>query len=241
MREMFERIYTGSSEDYYKKLKKYVDKGTIKFILTANPEMIYIAKDNKVLKDAIMNKENDVVSDGIAIKKMAKYYGIDIKERIPGCDIANLLLNYGAKKKKSIYLFGAEEEVVKALADLTKTKYKGLKLLGYTNGYIKDKEKEFEKVVKLNPDICLVALGIPMQEELIISGIKNAKKGIYVGVGGSFDVLSGTKKRAPKLFIKLNLEWLYRIFKEPKRLKRFYKYNIKFCQDVIKDSKKAKK
>ena len=80
----------------------------------------------------------------------------------------------------------------------------------------------------MKPDICLIAMGIPMQEKLINKYFKNAKKGIYIGVGGSFDVLSGIKKRAPKLFIKLNLEWLYRIIKEPRRLKRFWNNNIKF-------------
>ena len=74
----------------------------------------------------------------------------------------------------------------------------------------------------------LVALGIPQQELLIYNNLNNFNKGIFIGVGGSFDVLSGTKKRAPKLFIKLKLEWLYRIVCEPKRLKRFFRYNVKF-------------
>ena len=91
-----------------------------------------------------------------------------------------------------------------------------------------------EKIVKKNPDICLVALGIPEQEKTIARHIKEAKKGIYIGVGGSFDVLSGEKKRAPKLFIKLNLEWLYRIIKEPKRLKRFWNNNVKFLLKIKK-------
>ena len=91
-----------------------------------------------------------------------------------------------------------------------------------------------KKIVKLNPDICLVALGIHYQEKLINKYIDIAKKGIYVGVGGSFDVLSGTKKRAPKIFIKLNLEWLYRLICEPKRLKRFINSNVKFIFEVRK-------
>lgn len=92
-----------------------------------------------------------------------------------------------------------------------------------------------KKIIELNPDICLVALGIPEQEILISKYIENAKKGIYIGVGGSLDVLSGTKKRAPEIFIKLNLEWLYRIIKEPKRIKRFWNNNIKFLIEVRKN------
>ena len=87
-----------------------------------------------------------------------------------------------------------------------------------------------------NPDICFVAFGIPNQEKLIYRHLNKFKKGILVGVGGSFDVLSGSKKRAPKIFIKLNLEWLYRITSEPKRLKRFYESNIKYMFE-IKNSK----
>lgn len=75
----------------------------------------------------------------------------------------------------------------------------------------------FEKIAKEKPDIVLVALGIPLQEKLIYKHLDQFNKGIFVGVGGSFDVISGHKKRAPKIFIKLNLEWLYRILKEPKR------------------------
>ena len=81
----------------------------------------------------------------------------------------------------------------------------------------------------------MVALGIPNQEKLIYKHLSKFKSGIFIGVGGSFDVISGSKKRAPKLFIKLNLEWLYRIVTEPKRLKRFYNNNIKFMLKVKKE------
>ena len=101
-------------------------------------------------------------------------------------------------------------------------------IVGTSNGYVADKDKVFDEIVKLEPDIVLVALGIPLQEMLIYKHLNRFKKGIFVGVGGSFDVMSGMKKRAPKIFIKLNLEWLYRIMKEPKRLKRFYDSNVKF-------------
>ena len=95
-------------------------------------------------------------------------------------------------------------------------------------------DKVFDKISKSNPDIVLVALGIPLQEKLIYKHLSKFKKGIFVGVGGSFDVISGHKKRAPKLLIKLNLEWLYRIAKEPKRIKRFYNSNVRFIFKVRK-------
>ncbi|MDD2435922.1 MAG: WecB/TagA/CpsF family glycosyltransferase, partial [Bacilli bacterium] len=116
-----------------------------------------------------------------------------------------------------------------------------LKIGALLNGYSKDKDKDFETIFKTNPDIVLVALGMGNQEKLIYRHLNKFKKGIFVGVGGSLDVLSGTKKRAPKIFIKLNLEWLYRICKEPKRIKRFYQNNIKFLIKLKKDRWKDKK
>ena len=95
-----------------------------------------------------------------------------------------------------------------------------------------------EDIKSKSPDVVLVALGAPKQEKLIYENLRDFHKGIFVGVGGSFDVISGTKKRAPKVFIKLNLEWLYRIAFSPKRWKRFYEGNIKY---IIKLKKEVKK
>ena len=106
--------------------------------------------------------------------------------------------------------------------------------MGSKNGYVENKDDIFKEIVKKEPDIVMVALGVPFQEKLIYKHLDKFKKGIFVGVGGSFDVISGTKKRAPKIFIKLNLEWLYRIIKEPSRLKRFYESNIKFLLNIKK-------
>ena len=97
---------------------------------------------------------------------------------------------------------------------------------------MKDREKIKKDIIKKQPDLCLVALGIPNQEKFIHNMINEVDKGIFMGVGGTFDVLSGSKQRAPKIFIKLNLEWLYRIACEPTRLKRFFDNNIKFMLQV---------
>ena len=99
----------------------------------------------------------------------------------------------------------------------------------------------FDEIADEQPDIVLVALGIPQQEILIYKNYERFEKGIFIGVGGSFDVLSGMKKRAPEFFVKCNLEWLYRIVKEPKRMKRFFVSNIKFIIEVLKLAKKGKK
>ena len=86
-----------------------------------------------------------------------------------------------------------------------------------------------------------VALGAPQQELLIHKYFRSDRKGIYIGVGGSFDVLSGKKQRAPSFFIRHNLEWLYRITKEPKRIKRFWNSNVKFLFELRKESHGGKR
>ena len=91
-------------------------------------------------------------------------------------------------------------------------------IAGYRNGYDYSDDEVFQEILTLQPDIVMVALGIPRQELLIDRWYHRFHKGVFVGVGGTFDVLSGTKRRAPKFFRSLNMEWLYRILREPKRL-----------------------
>lgn len=235
LKELFDTLYKKSRNEYFIKLSKYLDNNEKKFIVTANPETFMLARNDEEIRDIILNKDNDIIPDGIAVVKGARKLGIDVKERIAGIDVASKLLELLNNKKKTLYLFGAKDEVLKKLENVIKSKYPCIKILGSSHGFISDKDSEFEKIVSLNPDVCLVALGIPLQEKLINKYIEKANKGIYVGVGGTFDVLSGYKKRAPKIFIKLNLEWLYRIITEPSRLKRFYKSNIKFVKEIYKE------
>lgn len=234
MKKLFDKLYKDSAESFYKLIKDKLKDNKKTFIVTANPETFMKSREDDELKTLLEDKETILVPDGIGIVKAARSINYNITERITGIDIANKLLIYGDELKKSIYLFGASEEVINKMKDVLKEKYPNLKIAGATNGYVEDKDKVFAEIAKLSPDIILVAMGIPLQEKLIYKHLAKFKKGIFVGVGGSFDVISGTKKRAPKLFIKLNLEWLYRIAKEPKRLKRFYDSNIKFLFQVKK-------
>lgn len=228
MRKIFERLYNKSSEEFNYLLKEYLVMNKKMFIVTANPETMMKSKTDNELDKLLTDKTTILVPDGIGVVKSAKMIGYDVKERITGIDIANTLLDYGNELKKSIYLFGSKQEVIDMMKKVLIEKYNGIKLVGSSNGYVQDKDSIFKEISKLKPDIVLVALGIPLQEKLIYKHLSLFDKGIFVGVGGSFDVISGYKKRAPKIFIKLNLEWLYRIMCEPKRLKRFFDSNIKF-------------
>lgn len=234
MNKFFKRLYIKSFSNFITLLEETIKKEQKMFIVTANPETFMMASKEKEMEKIILDKNTMVVPDGVGIVKAAHMLDYPVTERITGIDISWELLRIGNEQKKSIYLLGAKEEVITLVVKKIKQDYPNLKILGYSNGYVEDKDKILEDIKKKEPDIALVALGIPAQEKLIYKHIKDFKKGIFIGVGGSFDVISGTKKRAPKLFQKLNLEWFYRLIKEPKRIKRFYNSNIKFIFQIRK-------
>ena len=136
-------------------------------------------------------------------------------------------MKLAGQQGKSVYLLGAKEEVVSALAQKLKAQYPQMEI-HYKNGYGKDKDADFREIEALQPDLVLVALGVPAQEKLIARHLERFSKG----------VLSGSKRRAPAVFVKTNTEWLYRILREPSRLGRFYRNNIKFLGQIRREAKR---
>ena len=234
MKRYLERIYGASSSQFCHLLASDLKHKRKKFIITVNPECLMMAKKDDILHQMLLDEKTTLVPDGIAVVKACRKLKISVAERITGVDLCSYLLEEANKEKKSLYLFGAKNDVIESLVKKIKNDYKNIQLLGYSDGYVNDKDAVFKEIVRVKPDICLVALGMGVQEKIIYKHLSEFKKGIFVGVGGSFDVLSGMKKRAPKIFIKLNLEWLYRILTEPSRLKRFWNNNVKFLFQVKK-------
>lgn len=228
MIRFFNKLYKGGREAFLSIVRDNLLNDKKMFIVTANPETFMLGEKDSELETLLLDYATTVVADGIGIVRGGKKIGIDITERIPGVEIAEKLLEYGSELNKTVFFLGAKQEVIDSLCLVVKEKYSFLKIVGAVNGYTSDKDTVFEEIKAAKPDIILVALGIPAQEKLIYKHFKDFDKGIFVGVGGSFDVLSGIKTRAPKLFIDLNLEWLYRLLREPSRIKRFYNSNIKF-------------
>ncbi len=233
----FDKIYKKDKNTFFKELENNLINNKKQFIITANPETIMVSEKNEELRNAFLDKETVVVADGIGVVKGAKEYNYPISETILGIDIAEKLIQLADLHNKKIFLFGAKPEILEKLKSSIEEKYKNCEIVGAVNGYVEDKNEVFKEIETKEPDIVLVALGIPLQECLIYKNIDKFKKGIFIGIGGSFDVLSGCKKRAPKIFIKLKLEWLYRITKEPKRLKRFYDNNIKYWLKIKRNKK----
>lgn len=237
MKEYFEKIYSDTEQKFHDLVDKSIVENKKMFIVTANPETLMIAEENSEFKDCLLHKDTIIVPDGIGVVKGARMCGYDINGTITGVELAKKIFEICNREEKSLYLFGAKPEVLDKMDEMIKTKYPKVKLLGSENGYVEDRQKVFDKIVELKPDVVLVALGIPHQELLIYRNLSKFEKGIFIGVGGSFDVLSGCKKRAPRIFIKLHLEWLYRITVEPKRLKRFFKSNIRYLSKIRKEKK----
>lgn len=236
----FNKIYTEGSESFEKDLDQYVQNNEKKFIVTANPETLMIGKSNPEFDKILRRTDVTIVPDGIGVVKAGRALGKAVKSRVTGVEIARTLFALADKYEKSIYLFGAKKEVLDKLEKKIREEYPRAVIKGCQDGYVSNRDKVFENIIEKQPDIVLIALGIPYQELLIGKYFDRFQKGIFVGVGGSFDVLSGTKKRAPKIFIKLNLEWLYRITTEPKRLGRFCRSNIKFLFEIVSIKKKRR-
>lgn len=228
MKEYFDRLYRKGFDQFIEEMGYSLENEKKRFIVTANPETFMIGEKDRGMEEILLDQNVSVVPDGIGIVKAAQMLDYNIADRITGIDIAYKLLEFGHRMEKKIYLFGSRQDVVDDMKEVLGKTYPKLKIVGSQNGYVEDKDAVFSDIKAKCPDIVLVALGIPLQEKLIYRHLDEFDKGIFVGVGGSFDVISGHKKRAPRIFIKLKLEWLYRIVLEPQRLKRFYESNVKF-------------
>lgn len=241
MKEYLEKVYKGGKEEFYKEVEQKLLNEEKTFIITANPEILTVGDKDKEFDKILLDKNTTIIPDGIGVIKGAEMFGIHLPERIAGVELTVELIRLCDKYHKSMYLFGATKEVMNKMKILIEQKYSGIELLGSQNGYVEDKQAVMEDIKMKKPDVVLVALGVPKQEKLIYDNLQDFDKGIFVGVGGSFDVISGSKKRAPKIFIKLNLEWLYRIAFSPSRWKRFYEGNIKYLFKLKKELKKIRR
>ena len=240
MKEYLERVYRKRKDEFYQEIEQKLINSEKEFIVTANPEILTMGDKDKEFDKILLDKNITIIPDGIGVIKGAEMLGINIPERITGVELTAELIRLCDKYHKSMYLFGATKEVISKMKILIEQKYSGINLLGTQNGYVEDKNAVMEDIKMKKPDVVLVALGVPKQEKLINEHLQDFDKGIFVGVGGSFDVISGSKKRAPKIFIKLNLEWLYRIAFSPARWKRFYEGNIKYVFKLKKEAKLLK-
>lgn len=202
-------------------------------VITINPEMIQNSRHNKEVSDIINNAEM-VVPDGIGVQLGLKILGHKVS-RIAGIDLGKELLRRCVNDNKKVALIGAKPEVLAKTCSKLKEEFPQLNIVYSHDGYYSDDEQILSEICRNSPDLVLVALGSPKQE-IFINKIKhNLPETIFIGLGGSFDVWSGTVERAPKIYQKLGIEWLYRTIKEPSRFRRIFPTLPLFVLKVFKE------
>lgn len=227
-------------DEAIEKCEKMLEGNTPNLIVTPNPEIVMKAKDDPEYKK-ILNEASLVIPDGIGIIKGANILGTPLKERVAGYDLICNLLEKHQNGDKTFYFWGSKPEIAEIAKQKLVEKYPNIKILGTDNGYFDDEKKKeiIKKISDLKPDVLLVGTGFPRQEKLIKEMLPLNIFKIAIGCGGSIDVLSGTVKRAPKLFIKLHIEWSWRLIKEPTRIGRMMVLP-KFMKEVKKVAKEKK-
>ncbi len=202
-------------------------------IVTINPEMFATAQKDANFASIISQAEL-VVPDGIGVEIGLKILGHSVK-RIPGIELGKALIVKFSNENKTIAMVGAKSEVINDAVKNLKNEIKSLNIVYSHDGYFSNDEEIINDVVAANPDLILVALGSPKQEYFIKSLKERLPNATMIGLGGSFDVWAGAVDRAPEIYQKLGLEWLYRTIKEPKRFKRIFPTLPLFVLKVIKE------
>ncbi|WP_019502301.1 WecB/TagA/CpsF family glycosyltransferase [Pseudanabaena sp. PCC 6802] len=189
-------------------------------VVTLNAEMAIQAQKNPQLAALVRNAEV-VVPDGAGVVLYARSQGKKV-DRCPGIELAESLIRSAARQGWRIFLIGGGEGIAQSVAAQWQAQFPDLAIAGVHNGYFDRAEEEIilSQLQTIQPDLILVGLGVPRQEFWIQSQRSLCPHATWIGVGGSFDVWSGTKTRAPKWLRDNHLEWVYRLYQEPWRWRR---------------------
>jgi len=229
-------------------LSPHLSKETLEFHYGKHHQT-YITNLNNQIKgtefenlplEEIVKKSEIINADGASVILASKYLGKPLPERVAGIDLMQDLLKLSCEKGYSAYFFGAKQEVVDKMLEKFKETYPNLNIVGARNGYFSDEElKSIEAdIAEKNPDIVYIGITSPKKEYIVQEFLDNGLNSVFMGVGGSFDVLSGTIPRAPKWMQKANLEWLFRVANEPRRLfKRYFVGNVTFIKEIVKEKR----
>ncbi len=230
------------------KIRGFLKGSRLETIYTPNPEIIMKAREDENLK-RILDEGSLVTPDGIGVIYASRIKNKPLKERVTGYDMSIKMLEIANEEAYSVYLLGGADGVSKKASENIGKTYKNLRVVGHHNGFFKgshiglvDHDEELAIVKEINelePDIIFVGLGFPRQELFIDNNKDRLKAKLIIGNGGVMDILAGVAKRAPKVWQKLGLEWLYRLIKNPSRLKRQlilpkFLLEVIFRKDVIK-------
>lgn len=218
-------------------VNEYIKSKTPLHLIGVNADKINEINKNEKMKE-IVNSCGIINADGASVVLASKYLKKPLPERVAGIDLMQELVKLCEEKKYKIYLLGAKQEVVEKTKEVLLRKHKKLNICGIHNGYFKKDDwiDISKKIKEKKPDIVFVGITSPLKEYLIEYLQNDNNNCVFMGVGGSFDVISGNISRAPKWMQRMNLEWLFRVMQEPKRLfKRYFVGNTIFIKSVIKE------
>lgn len=222
-------------------VEQYVLQKEPLHLIGVNADKLNEVAQNETL-GKIVNSCGVINADGASVIMASKFLKKELPERVAGIDLMQSLVSLSQDKGYSVYLLGAKQEVVDKTAEVLQVRYPKLKIVGIHNGYFKEEDwpAVSQGIREANPDFVFVGITSPLKEYLVEFLQSDGHRCVFMGVGGSFDVISGNISRAPLWVQKLNMEWLYRMLQEPKRLfKRYFVGNWKFIVAIAKEKRRA--
>jgi N-acetylglucosaminyldiphosphoundecaprenol N-acetyl-beta-D-mannosaminyltransferase len=227
-------------------IDKLISEGGSHYGAVVNAAKVVAADRDEKLKRALLEADL-VTADGMSVVWASRVLGQPLKQRVTGIDLFQRLVEHAAHHGLSVYFLGAREESARGVVELFRNKYPALRIAGWHNGYFESSEyQSVSEAIRLSgADLLFVAMGSPKQELWIASSVALTGVRFALGVGGSFDHLTGLARRAPRWMQRSGLEWLHRLVREPRRLWRRYLIgNTAFIWLVIRqrlrDSKRAR-
>ena len=190
-------------------------------VIAVNPEKIIKAQADPALLARLRNA-GLLIPDGIGVVVAARILGLARMERVPGSELMPAICERAALKGYKVFLFGASPETNMRAVEVLHERYPGIQIVGHQDGYVKEQDMPelIERINASQAEILFIALGSPKQELWMEKYLPQLKVKVCQGVGGTFDVIAGHVKRAPLVFRKMHLEWLYRLAAQPNRLLR---------------------
>ncbi len=188
-------------------------------VVTPNAEMAYEALHDEAFC-GLLNSADLVLPDGAGVVLGAKILKTPLKQKVAGIEFAQNMLPVYEELGSRLYLLGSKPGVAELAAEKMLQKHPKLVICGTADGYFKDEDEVVRRINEAKADALYVCLGSPKQENFMYRHQDELNVRLMAGLGGTLDGIAGTVKRAPKWMIKLQLEWLYRLIKEPRRLGR---------------------
>lgn len=232
------RVHDITMEEALNTIDAFIQSGRPHHVVTADASMFVTAQGDPALFEIVRDAEL-VTPDSVGILWAARRLGRALKERVSGVEIVERLCARSPERGHRLFFFGAAPNIAELAADRMRTRYPGASIVGTRNGFFAEADIPaiIAEIREARPDILCVALGIPKQEKWIASHRECLGVPVLIGVGGTFDVLSGTVRRAPVLFQKLRVEWLWRLLSNPRKISKVMLLP-RFVQLILKSPRK---